>query len=275
MRQGRAGRSGVGSDRSARRQQRAQDFGARHPRLTSVIVGVLLAGVTAICGFQLRHGGYLGHSWAIAALAGMVAAAGISAATLISSRRHSAAAFPLMMVWLVLGVVSASSIRFPFPVGPYGSAQAFFNVVHALLLGYEATIGTALVALLGYVIVRPRTRAGGGTGQPGRARVPAGLPASLRFLGATTATWRAGRLIAANGTVKWLSLKEDAEADLTSGCHALPLQAATERRQPRTTTLATTDGLVEVDVSPRALIGLADSLRRAHNNDMADPLTED
>jgi hypothetical protein len=71
------------------------------------------------------------------------------------------------MAWLVLGLVSASAIRFPFPRGPYGSVQAFFNVVHAALLGYEAVTCAAIVALLGYLLVRFRGRA---HSQAGRAR---------------------------------------------------------------------------------------------------------
>src|SRR5215472_12765925 len=48
------------------------------------------------------------------------------------------------------------AIRYPFPLGPYGRVQAFFNVVHAALLGYAAVTYTGLVVLLTYVLIRPR-----------------------------------------------------------------------------------------------------------------------
>jgi hypothetical protein len=88
---GSAGRASVGSYRSARRQTRAYEFGRRHPRLTVVIVGVALAGVIAVCAFQIRHGAYLGRGWAIAASAGMATAAVLGAAALSNSKRHSPA----------------------------------------------------------------------------------------------------------------------------------------------------------------------------------------
>lgn len=266
----------MGDDRRTRRQERAREFGRRHPRPTLVIVCAALAGLIAVCAFQLSHGAYLGRGWVIAALAGMAAAAGLSAATLISSRRHGTAAGRFKVAWLVLGLLSASAIRYPFPLGSYGSVQAFFNVVHAALLGFEAVTCTAIVALLAYRLIRPRglpgravpqpppVRAAGRRG-PGHAPDGGGLPARLRFPNAKSATWRAGRLIVANGTVTWLSLNSNAEVDLTSACQALPmLPADTRERQPRTTTLATANGVVEVDVSPRALETLVSSLRRPH-----------
>lgn len=259
----------MGSHRRARRQGRAQDFGARHPRLTLVIACALLAGVTAVCGEQLSYGTYLGRGWVIVALAGMATAAGLSAAALISNRRHSPAAGRAAMAWLVLALASASAIKFPFPQGPYDSVQAFFNVVHAALLGYEAVTCTAIVALLTYLLLRPRARA---RGQAARA----GLPARLRFPGAKAATWRAGRLIAANDTVTWLSRNGDAEVDLTPACLALPmLPADAYGRQPRKTMLATANGLVEVNVSPAALAALVRSLRRPPYGDTAHPVAQD
>jgi hypothetical protein len=131
----------------------------RHPRLTGVIVCVLLAGVIAVCGYQLSYGTYLGRGWVIAAVAGMATAAGFGAAVVITNRRHSPAARLVTVPWFVLVLASTSAIRFPFPRGPYGSVQAFFNVVHAALLGYEAVTFTALVALFAYLLLRPRGRA--------------------------------------------------------------------------------------------------------------------
>jgi hypothetical protein len=58
--------------------------------------------------------------------------------------------------------------------------------------------------------------------------------------------------------VAWLSRSGDAEVDLTSACRALPaLPADAHRRDAGTTALATANGLVEVDVSPRVLAVLA------------------
>jgi hypothetical protein len=261
----------LGSGRRARRQARAQEFGARHPRLSLVIICAILLGVIAVCGYQLSYGMYLGHGWGIAALAGMAAAAGLSTSVLISSRRHSpAAGRRFVMAWLVLGVASASAIKFPFPQGPYGSVQAYFNTVHAVLLGYEAVTCVAIVALLAYVFPRARGRSRGPVEPAGHAPGRAGLPARLRFLAANAAPWQAGRLMAANGTVTWLSLNGDAEVDLTPACQALrTLSAGAHVHQPRTTTLATVDGLVEVDVSPRALAELARISRRPPYGDMA------
>ena len=175
----------------ARGQGRAREFGVRHPRLAFVIACALLAGVIAVCGLQLSYGTYLGRGWVIAALAGMVTAAGVSASALISIRRHGGVLSGAVVTWLVLGLVSASAIRFPFPRGPYDGVQAFFNVVHAALLGCEAVICAGIVALLGYLLVRSRdrarsqaVRAGHAPGRAGHAPGRAGLPARLRFPGA-------------------------------------------------------------------------------------------
>jgi hypothetical protein len=250
----------------ARGRERAREFGLRHPQLAGIIICALLGGVVAVCGLQLSYGTYLGRGWMIAALAGMAAAAGVSAAALVSIRRHGGELSGAVVTWLVLGLASASAIRFPFPQGSYGSVQAFFNTVHAALLGYEAVTCTAIVVPFGYLLVRSRGRASSQAVRgpavraghaPGRAR----LPARLRFPGATAAAWRAGQLIAADGTVRWLSRNGDAEVDLTAACQApAMLSAGALARQPRTTTLATASGLAEVDVSPRALAALARSL---------------
>lgn len=261
----------MGSCRRARRQARAREFGRRHPYLALTSGCVLLAGVTAVCGYQLSHGTYLGRGWVIAALAGVATAAGLSAAGLFSTRRHGGAIGRAAIAWLALTLMSASAISYPFPVGPYGSVQAFFNVVHAALLGYEAVTCAILICLLAYGLTRLR-------GLPGRAPLQqapvrgsmapswhapdhGGLPARLRFPERGPATWRAGRLIAANGTVTWLSRDGDVEVDLTSACRAMLMAPQDGRkRQPRTTTLTTADGLAEVDVSPRALGTLASGL---------------
>ncbi|HEY4462902.1 MAG TPA: hypothetical protein VGN41_09595 [Streptosporangiaceae bacterium] len=276
----------MGSHRRARGQERAREFGRRHPRLTIVISCVLLAGITATCGYQLSYGTYLGRGWVIAALAGIATAAGLSAAALISTRRHGGAFGRAVIAWLVLGLMSASAIRYPFPVGPYGSVQAFFNVVHAALLGYEAVICAAIISLLAYGLTRLRGLPGravpqqppvrSSTARAGHAPDRGGLPARLRFPAAEAPTWRAGRLIAADGTVTWLSRKGDVEVDLTSACQALlMLPTDGRKRQPRTTTLATADGLAEVDVSPKALETLASSLRRPPYGDTVHPAAQD
>lgn len=267
----------------ARGQGRAREFGVRHPRLTVVIACALLTGVIAVCGLQLSYGTYLGRGWLIAALAGMVTAAVVSASAVISIRRHGGVLSGAVVTWLVLGLVSASAIRFPFPRGPYDSVQAFFNVVHAALLGCEAVICAGIVAPLGYALVRfgnrarsQAVRAGDAPGRAGHAPGHAGLPARLRFPGSTAATWRAGQLIAADGTVRWLSRKGDAEVDLTAACQApAMLSAGAQSRQPRTTALASASGLVEVDVSPRALAALARSLDHSPCGETAHPMAQD
>ncbi len=262
----------MGGDRRARRQARAREFGARHPRLAFALIAPLLAGVVALCGYQLSHGLYLGRGWVIAGLAGVAAAAGLNAAVVISSRRHSPAEDRFLMAWLVLGLASASAIRFPFPLGPYGSVQAFFNVVHAALLGYEAVTVTAILALLVYAVLRSRSAAASREVQAGQAAdlTRLRLPARLKFAGVAAATWRAGNLIAADGAVTWRSLKGDAEVDLTAACQALPMRpAGTRGRGPRTTALVTASGLVEVDVSPKALTALA------RTADLPSPLSAD
>lgn len=242
----------VSSHRRARSRDRAREFGRRHPRLTLVIGDAALAGVIAICVFQLRHGVYLGRGWLIAALAGMATAAALTAAAVISNRRQSPVAGRFQVAWAVLGAVSASAIRYRFPRGPYGGVQAFFNVIHGALLGYAAVTCAAIVALLAYLLIRPGGLPGWAALQPPTVR--------LRFPSAKSAAWRPGRLIAANGTLTWLSLNGDAEVDLTSACQALPIQAAHKRQ--RRTTLATATGLVEVDISPGTLETLASSAHR-------------
>lgn len=164
----------MGSDRRARRQGRARDFGARHPRLSLVIASAALAGVIGVCGYQLSYGTYLGRAWVIAASAGMAAAAGLTAMVLISRRRHRHAAGGLLMAWLVLGLASASAIRYPFPRGPYGRVQAFFNGLHAALLGYEAVTCTAIVALFAYLLLHPRAVRATRQHRPGIHRVAPG-----------------------------------------------------------------------------------------------------
>jgi drug/metabolite transporter (DMT)-like permease len=155
----------VGSHRSARRSGRAAElgarFGSRHPRAALIIVCALLAGVIAICAEQIHHGTYLGRGWGIAAAAGTATAAVVNAAVLISNRRHSASARRFQQAWLVLTVLSASAIRYPFPVGHYDSVQLLFNVLHAALLGYEAVTCAAIVVLLIYVLFRRVGLSGG------------------------------------------------------------------------------------------------------------------
>jgi hypothetical protein len=251
----------MGSHQRDQRQGRAQAFGARHPRLTFVIVCIILAGVLAACGYQLSHGTYLGPSWMISAVAGMVVAAGLGGVVFVGYRRHTPAPRPVLMTWLVLAALSASSVRIPFPEGPYGSVQAFFNVVHGALLGYDIVTFSAIFALLVYLIFRPRGGAHDLAAHAGNPPGHAGRPARLRLAGAKPASWQAGRLIAANGTVTWQSMDGDAHVDLTSACQALPMVPAGARgRRPRKTMLATASGFAEVDVGPEALAAMANGL---------------
>jgi hypothetical protein len=266
-------------------QEVGREFGERHPRLTAVMGSVLLAGVAAVCGYQLSYGTYLGRGWLIAAAGGMATAAVLSAAVLISSQRGVLPLYRAVMAWVVLGVMSASSIGYPFPVGPYGSVQAFFNVVHAALLGYEAVTCAAITSLL--VCGLARSLGVDGRVPPQQAPVLVwtarghgpdygGLPARLRFPEAENTTWRAGRLIAASGSVAWLSWKGDVGVDLTPACRALLMSPEDGRkRQPRTTTLATAHGMAEVDVSPKALKTLAGSLHRPPYGDTVHPAAQD
>ena len=64
----------MGGGRRARRNGRAREVGARHPRPTLVIICALLACVIAVCGYQLSYGTYLGRGWVVEALAGMAVA---------------------------------------------------------------------------------------------------------------------------------------------------------------------------------------------------------
>jgi hypothetical protein len=277
----------LGRSWRARAQGRAREFGARHPGLAGVTVCAIPLGAVALAGLQLSYGLYLGRGWVIAALAGVATGAGVNAWAMLSLRRTGGELDFAVTTWLVLWLVSASTaIRLPFPRGPYGGVQAVFNVVHAALLGYEAVTFAAIVAVPCYLLVRYRGRARSRAVPavpagpvPGRARrTPGrdGLPARLRSPGATAATWRAGRLIAADGTVRWRSRTRDAEFDLTEACQdPAMLSAAVQARQPRTTTLTTPSGLVEVDVSPRALASLARSLHHPSQDETARPLAQD
>lgn len=109
----------------------------------------------AIDGYQLSYGAYLGFSWVIAAIGGVAAAVALSAAALIGKRRHTPAARWAVTAWLVLGVASSSAVGFPFPRPPYAGV-AVLNVVHAVLLGYEAVTCAALLALFAYGVRRSR-----------------------------------------------------------------------------------------------------------------------
>ena len=162
----------MGSYRLARRQGRAQEFGRRHPRLTGVVVCIVLAGVSAVCAFQIRHGAYLGRGWVIATVAGIVTAAALNAAVLIRIMRHDPALGRLGIAWVVLALLAALSIRLPFPQGRYGSVQAFFDVVKAAALGYEAVTDAALIVLLADVLIRP----GGLPGRLAPRQPPVGAP---------------------------------------------------------------------------------------------------
>lgn len=74
----------------------------------------------------------------------------------------------------------------------------------------------------------------------------------------------------------WRSRKGDVEVDLTSACQALLMSPKDGRkRQPRTTILATADGLAELTLSPRALQTLASLLHRPPYGDTAHPAAQD
>lgn len=140
-------------------------FGLRYPRLTLGIVCILLGGFIAACASQLSYGTYLGAYWMICALAGIVAAAGLSVAVLISRRRHGRAASRLTVAWVLLAVVTVPAITaFPFPHDSlfpppkHPGVEKFFNVVHGIMLGYETTAYAALLALLAYLVTRRGAR---------------------------------------------------------------------------------------------------------------------
>jgi hypothetical protein len=252
----------MGNHQREQRQSRAQRFGARHPRLTFVIVCIILAGVLAVCAYQLSHGTYLGPSWMISAVAGMVVAAGLGGVILARSLRHAPVPRPVLMAWLVLAIASASGLKISFPQEPYGGVQAFFNVLKGAAVGYDMVTYTAIVVLLIYLTVHPRGGAHSQAVHAGGTPATAGAPARLRFAGPKAATWRPGRLIGADGTVTWLSLNGDTVVDLTSACQALPVPPpGVRRRRPRTTTLATASGFAEVDVSPDILAALGQAMR--------------
>jgi hypothetical protein len=240
--------------------------------------------MVALCALQLSYGLYLGRGWVIAALAGVATGAGVNAWAMLSLRRTGGELDLAVTTWLVLSLVSAAiAIRLPFPRGPYDGVQAVFNVVHAALLGYQAVTFAAIVAVPCYFLVRYRGRArsravpaGHAPGRAGHAPGRDRLPARLRSPGATATTWRAGQLIAADGTVRWRSRTRDAEFDLTAACQdPAILSAAAQARQPRTTTLTTPSGLVEIDVSPRAVASLARSLHHPSQDETARPLAQD
>jgi hypothetical protein len=248
------------------------------------MVCALPLSLAALCGLQLSYGLSLGRGWVIAALAGVATAVGVNAWALASVRRTGGDLDLAVTTWLVLLFVSGSlAVRLPFPRGPYDSFQAVVNVVHAALLGYEAVTCAAIVVVPCYFLVRsrgrPRSRAipaGPAPVRAGRAPRRAGLPARLRGPAATATTWRAGRLIAADGTVSWRSRTRDTEFDLTAACQdPAMLSAAAQARQPRTTTLTTPSGLVEIDVSPRALASLARSLHHPSQDETTRPLAQD
>jgi hypothetical protein len=169
-------------------------FGLRYPRLTISVVCILLGGFVAACSNELSEGTYLGAYWLICAVAGMAAAAGFSAVVLTHRRRRGHAAGRLTVAWSVLTLVTMPSITaFPFPhnslfppPSPDALAvQKFFNVVHAVMLGYTTMSFTALIILLVCLAVRrgPRWRSQQAKTQPGRSvRAPA-----------SGATWPASR----------------------------------------------------------------------------------
>jgi hypothetical protein len=138
-------------------------FGARRPRLSLVICGILLLGLLAACSAQLSYGAYLDPGWAIAMWTGAAVAIALNATAWNSAVRHGPPSRRLQIAWLVLTLLAGSSLGYPFPHGHYGRVQAFFNVVHAALLAYEGTTCAAIVTLLAYVLVRVRGR------RPGRA----------------------------------------------------------------------------------------------------------
>ncbi len=138
-------------------RDRARAVAARHPRSGLLGFSLLLAGAVTLFGAQLGHGTYLGRGWVVAAVAGMVTAVGLNAAVWISNRRHRPAAFLLNVALVVLGTLSASAIRMPFPQGPYGHVMAFLIVIHAAMLGFEAVTGTGILAIMVYAILRPRS----------------------------------------------------------------------------------------------------------------------
>jgi hypothetical protein len=159
----------VASDGRTRRQSRAQEFRRLHPRLTLCMTSAVLAGVIAACAFQIRHGTYLGSGWLVAAVAGMAAAASLGPIALISNLRHRPTLDGWALAWLVFVGLSALSVTVPFPVGQYGSVQAFFNVVHAIGLGCIVVNCAELIALFAFLMIHPGA-------MPSRAELRRQLP---------------------------------------------------------------------------------------------------
>jgi hypothetical protein len=104
-----------------------------------------MAGLLAIFVAQIHDGTYLGRSWLIAVAAGIATSAALSPVALLRSRHNPWGR--LQLAWIVLSLLSVSSISLPFPVGRYGRPQAVINVVHAEMLGYEAVTVVAIVVV--------------------------------------------------------------------------------------------------------------------------------
>jgi hypothetical protein len=136
------------------RQNRAQEFGRRHPRLTFAITSLAVAGVLANCLTQISDGTYL-RGWLISSVAGMATAVALSATALIRNVGHEPKLGSFEWALVLLAVPSVMSIiPYPFLVG-----STFVDILHAALLGYAAVTLVALEALLIYVIVTYPSRA--------------------------------------------------------------------------------------------------------------------
>ena len=124
----------------------------RHPRVALVLTSVAIAGFLVFCAVQISDGTYLGASWLIAAVAGMVAGAALSAAVFLTNL-HRSSVNGLGVAWTVLLALSVLSIE--FTLGRHGSARTFVNVVHAISLGYVAATCAALIALFAFLLIHP------------------------------------------------------------------------------------------------------------------------
>ena len=237
----------------ARRNATSADFGRRHPRLTAAIGLVLFLGMLALVCSQIVHGTYLGASWIVSVAAGLAGALALTAALVVTIRRKVRWPGPARVAATVLALGSLGGFRYPFPVGPYDSVQAFFNVVHAVSLGFSVPVVLGIAVVMLYALIVKRRA-------PQQATVTqdAVFPARLRFPEIAGAKWQKGALVVADGQVAWVAMGGHALVDLTAACQT---PFAESGGRSRRTTLPTAEGRAEIDLSPKRLADLTGSAR--------------
>lgn len=243
------------------RRRRSGGWGSRHPRIALSISAVVMAILVLVSIADLVAGSYQGLVWWLCGAAGIVAGVGLAAWLVRNGRRSARQGRPQRTAMTVLTVASVIAIRSGFPHGQYAGAGEFFNLLRAVLVGY----GIVHWSLVEWYVVRaipraiPRPPVVYGKAGPGSAE----MKVSLRFPGVDpagrqgTASWRPGRLIAANGTVTWVSRKGGAPVDLTGASLAPDTVPPTGRpARSRTTILMTAQGPAELKVAPSAVAEL-------------------